>query len=57
VFGHPFFATSDDEGRYRIHNVPAGTYNVIAWNEGTASDPKPVTVPPGGLAELDFTVR
>jgi plastocyanin len=57
VFGHPFFATTDNEGRYRINNVPAGTYNVIAWNEGTASEPKAVTIPPGGLAELDFTVR
>jgi len=26
-------------------NVPPGTYNVIAWNEGTASEPRPVTVP------------
>jgi plastocyanin len=57
VFGHPFFATTDNEGRYRINNVPAGTYNVIAWNEGTPSEPKAVTIPPGGLAELDFTVR
>ena len=57
VFGHPFFAMTDNDGRYRINNVPAGTYNVIAWNEGTASEPKAVTIAPGGLAELDFTVR
>jgi hypothetical protein len=30
---------------------------VIAWNEGVASDPKPVTVPDGGATELDFTLR
>src|SRR6202030_711780 len=34
VFSHPFFALTDQEGRYRIDNVPPGTYNVIAWNEG-----------------------
>ena len=34
VFSHPFFAMTDAEGRYRIDNVPPGTYNVIAWNEG-----------------------
>ena len=57
VFGHPFFATTDSDGRYRINNVPPGTYNVIAWNEGLASEPKSVTIPAGGLAELDFAVR
>ena len=57
VFSHPFFAMTDDEGRYRIENVPPGTYNLIAWNEGTASEPKSVTVPDGGIAELDFTLR
>ncbi len=57
VFGHPFFAMTDAEGRYRIENVPPGTYGVIAWNEGTSSDARPITVPDGGVAELDFTLR
>jgi len=57
VFGHPFFALTDAEGRYRIENVPAGIYNVVAWNEGTASDPKSTTVSAGGTAELDFALR
>ena len=34
VFSHPFFAMTDADGRYRIDNVPPGTYSVIAWNEG-----------------------
>jgi plastocyanin len=57
VFSHPFFSTTDDEGRYRIDNVPPGAYNVIAWNEGIASDPTPAAVPNGGIAEVDLTVR
>jgi plastocyanin len=57
VFSHPFFAMTANDGRYRIENVPPGTYNVIAWNEGTSSEPKPVVVPDGGIAELDFTLR
>jgi plastocyanin len=57
VFAHPFFTMTDAEGRYRINNVPSGTYNVIAWNEGIASDPKPVTITAGGVAELDLAVR
>jgi plastocyanin len=57
VFGHPFFAMTDTDGRYRIENVPPGTYSVVAWNEGTFSEPKTVTVPDGANAELDFAVR
>jgi len=57
VFSHPFFAMTDAEGRYRIENVPPGTYGVIAWNEGTSSDARPITVSDGGVTELDFTLR
>ncbi len=57
VFSHPFFAITDAEGRYHIDGVPPGTYNVIAWNEGVSSEPRSVTVPDAGVAELDFTLR
>jgi plastocyanin len=57
VFSHPFFAVTDDNGRYHIDHVPPGTYNVIAWNEGTATDPQTVTVPAGGATDLDFVVH
>jgi plastocyanin len=57
VFAHPFFAVTDGDGRYRIDDVPAGTYSVVAWNEGTASEPRAVTVGAGGAIEADFTVR
>ena len=40
VFSHPFFSLTDTEGRYRIDNVPPGTYNLIAWNEGVSSEPR-----------------
>jgi plastocyanin len=57
VFNHPFFAVTDADGRYRIDNIPPGTYNVIAWNEGLASEPRSTSVPDGGSAELDFQLR
>jgi plastocyanin len=57
VFSHPFFGMTDTDGRYRIENIPPGIYGVIAWNEGVSSEPKPITVPDGGVTELDFTLR
>ena len=57
VFSHPFFALTDNEGRYRIDNVPPGIYNVIAWNEGDTSEPRQAVVPDGAAAELDFSIR
>ena len=57
VFNHPYYAVSDDEGRYHIDNVPPGTYSVVAWHEGDSAEPRPVTVPDGGAAEIDFAVK
>jgi plastocyanin len=57
VFNHPFFDVTDADGRYHIDNIPPGTYNVIAWNEGLASEPRSASVPDGGSTELDFQLR
>jgi hypothetical protein len=57
VFSHPFFAVTDADGRYRVDNIPAGTYNVVAWNEGTSSEPKPASVSSSGAVDVDFVIR
>lgn len=31
---HPYFAVTDNEGRYDIDDVPPGTYRLVAWHEG-----------------------
>jgi hypothetical protein len=58
VFAHRFFATTDGEGRYRIDNVPPGTYTIVAWNDGEPRDTHTVRVSDdGGVVEQDFVVR
>jgi plastocyanin len=58
VFGHRFFAVTDDDGRYVIEGVPPGTYLLAAWFEGAVREQRALTVTADPRAiELDFTVR
>lgn len=56
VFNHRFFDVADAEGRFRIDGIPAGTYNVIAWYEGEPRLNRSVSMPSGGVVDLDFVV-
>ena len=33
VSDHPYYAVTDSNGDYEIKNVPAGTYEVVCWQE------------------------
>ena len=33
VQDHPYFAVTDENGNFRIDDIPAGTYEVVAWQE------------------------
>jgi plastocyanin len=60
VFAHRYFATTGDDGRYRIDNVPPGTYTLVVWNEAIRGDAprKTITVgESGGDVDADFSVR
>jgi len=58
VFGHRFFAVTDEEGRYQIDGVPAGTYTLSAWLDGAVRAQRTVTIGVDSrVFELDFTVR
>lgn len=31
---HPYFAVTDEDGKFEIKGAPAGTYRLVAWQEG-----------------------
>jgi hypothetical protein len=34
VAKHPYFAVTDEDGNFELSDVPAGTYEIVAWHEG-----------------------
>lgn len=44
VVDHPYFAVSDDTGRFEIKNLPPGSYTLEAWHEKFGRQTAQVTV-------------
>ena len=53
-FDHPYFTTTDTEGKFDIGDVPPGTYSVVAWHEVMGERTTTVTVSPDKAATVDF---
>lgn len=34
VVEHPYYVMTDDDGKFKIENIPPGTYKLHAWHEG-----------------------
>lgn len=56
VMTHPYFATSDKSGAFKIDNLPAGAYEIEAWHEKLGTQTAKVTVGDGS-ATADFTFK
>lgn len=58
VHPHPFFAVTDEEGRYRIEGLPPGDYFVVFRHpDSNRRDRRVVTVRPSAVAELNLDWR
>lgn len=55
VMKHPYFAVSDRAGKFKIDNVPPGTYKVVVWHEKLGEKEMELTVVPGETRRADFT--
>lgn len=47
VLQNPFFAVTDKSGRFRIENVPPGTYQLKVWHERATAAPATIQVANG----------
>jgi plastocyanin len=73
VRDNPYFAVSDENGQFRIADIPPGRYRVTAWHQGWVvtgkdKDGRPiydsprvltqeVTVPPKGEVAVEFELK
>lgn len=50
----PYFAETDDNGNYKIKDVPDGSYTLVAWHEGAKPQSKTLSV--SGNTKADFSL-
>jgi plastocyanin len=55
VLEHPFFAVSDETGRFSIGQLPPGTYTLETWHERFGTQTQEVTVAAQQTTDLTFS--
>jgi hypothetical protein len=54
---NPYFAKTDEQGRFTLTDVPPGTYKLIVWHPYVRSTTeKTVTIGPNGTVDTQLTV-
>ena len=56
VMSHPYYAVTGEDGRFKIDDVPDGTYEIEAWHEKLPAQTGTATVS-GGAATVDFSFK
>jgi hypothetical protein len=57
VTGTPYYALTDDHGRYAINRVPPGTYTMRIWQERLGMQSQHVEVRAGAATVTNFTLN
>jgi hypothetical protein len=65
VFDHPYYAVTDENGKFEIKGAPVGKFNIVYWHENTGfkggvkgrfGEPITITAPTTELKPVDFDV-
>jgi len=54
VCENPFFAVTDEAGKFRIENVPAGKHKLVLWRTNGRETEKEIEIVAGQAATVDF---
>jgi hypothetical protein len=59
VFDHPYYAVTDEDGKFRIKDAPAGNWRIVVWQESKgwvngSSKGQPITIKDGATTDLEF---
>lgn len=57
IFDHPYFSVTGEDGSFILDNVPAGAYEVKAWQEELGELVKTITVKAGESSSCDFEFK
>jgi len=57
VFNHPFFGVSNEQGEVELKNLPAGTFQIQAWQETYGVRTQSVTLAAGETKQITFTFK
>jgi len=53
----PYHSVTDEDGRFALDGVPAGSYTLRTWHEALGEMTETVTVTDGETANVDFVIR
>jgi len=56
VMSHPFFNVTGADGKFKIENLPAGTYEIEIWHEKLGFKTQKITVADSESKTLDFVM-
>lgn len=54
VVDNPYYAVTDEAGKFELTDIPPGTYTIEYWHETLGKQTRQITVPEAGTAEANF---